>query len=217
MSITPDSVETLLNSEDFGDRLRAVNQIRQLAPELAFPLIQKAIQDDSARVRYAAVSQLSSLGAQNPSVAMGILRDRLHDEEPDVQAAAADSIGALKLTDAFEDLQQLYDTTPEWLVKFSILAALGELGDVRGFDMLKAALTSDNELMQTAAIGSLGELGDSRAVEFLTPFTTNSDWQIRHRLAQALSQLQGEAAHTALKQLAQDSVEQVATEAKSHL
>jgi HEAT repeat protein len=217
MSITPASVETLLNSEDFGDRLRAVNQIRQLSPELAFPLIQKAIQDSSARVRYAAVSQLSNLGEQDRAVAMDILRDRLHDEEPDVQAAAADSIGALKLTDAFEDLQQLYNTTPEWLVKFSILAALGELGDIRAFDMLKEALTSDNELMQTAAIGSLGELGDGRAVEHLMPFINHSDWQIRHRLAQAFSRLPGDEAQAALKQLAQDSIDQVASEAENHL
>ncbi len=46
----------------------------------------------------------------------------------DVQAAAADSIAALKLTEAFEDLQQLYHTTSEWLVKLSIIAALGEMG-----------------------------------------------------------------------------------------
>jgi HEAT repeat protein len=217
MSITPESVETLLNSHDFGDRLRAVNQIRQLPPEIAFPLIQKATQDSNPRVRYAAVSQIANLGKHNPELAENILRDRLQDEEADVQAAAADSIGALGLTNSFTALQQLYQNTSEWLVQFSIVAALGELGDRRAFDLLKEALDSGNELLQTAAIGSLGELGDARAVMILTPYATNPDWQIRYRLAQALSRLEGDACRTTLEQLARDEVVQVAEEAKSHL
>ena len=109
MSITPESVQELLSSEDFGDRLKAVIQMRQLEPSIAFQLIQPAIVDRSVRVRYAAVSQLSSLGNQNPAVSLEVLRRcLLEDPEPDVQAAAADSLGALKLTEAFEDLRALY-------------------------------------------------------------------------------------------------------------
>jgi len=37
-----------------------------------------------------------------------VARSLFNDPEPDVQAAAADCLGALKLTEAFEDLQQLY-------------------------------------------------------------------------------------------------------------
>jgi len=217
MSITPESVEALLKSEDFGDRLRAVNQLRQLEPATAFSLIQTAIADGNPRVRYAAVSQLASLGHQDVALAEQILRDRLHDEETDVQAAAADSIGALKLTNAYDDLQALYNSSSEWLVRFSIVAALGELGDHRAFELLENALNSDNELLQTAAIGSLGELGDERAIDLLTPFVGNPDWQIRYRLAQAFSGFKGDRAQAVLTQLAQDSVEQVAQEAQNHL
>jgi HEAT repeat protein len=216
-SITPESVSNLLNSEDFGDRLRAVNQIRQLDPAAGFELIQSALSDSNARVRYAAVSQLSSLGDQNRSLALSLLRESLHDSEPDVQAAAADSIGALKLTDAFEELQQLYHTTPEWLVRFSIVAALGELGDHRAFDLLEAALQSEDALLQTAAIGSLGELGDHRAVQLMQPFATNPDWQIRYRVVQALSRLNTTEVRPILERLANDTSEQVAQEAKAAL
>lgn len=217
MSITPESVGALLNSQDYGDRLKGVNQIRQLPPEDGFGLIQVAIGDSNPRVRYAAVSQMSVLGQQNPGQAMALLRGRLRDSEPDVQAAAADSIGALKLTDAFEDLQQLYNTSEEWLVKFSIIAALGELGDQRSFAMLEDALGSGNELLQTVAIGSLGELGDDRAVHLLIPYATHPDWQIRHRVAQALSRLHGSDVRSALEMLAKDDLEQVADEAKRAL
>ncbi|PLZ95034.1 phycocyanin alpha phycocyanobilin lyase [Fischerella thermalis CCMEE 5198] len=218
MSVNPESVKQLLVSEDLGDRLRAVNQIRQLEPTIGFELIQNAINDSNSRVRYSAVSQLDTLGGQDLDLSLSILRDRLlNDPEPDVQAAAADCLGALKLKAAFEDLQQLYQTSNEWIVKFSIIATLGELGDPRSFELLQQALSSDNELVQTAAISSLGDLGDTQAVPLLAPYATNPDWQIRYRVAQALGRLRSTDAKTILETLVNDEVEAVATEAQKSL
>ncbi len=218
MTITPESIQGLLNSEDFGERIRGLNQLRQIEPALAFEMVQPMVKDRNTRVRYAAVSQLDTIGKSDLKASLEILRDRLfNDPEPDVQAAAADAIGGLKLTEAFEDLATLYHQTHEWLIQFSIIASLGELGDSRGFDLLEIALKSDNNLLQTAAIGSLGELGDIRAVPLLIPFADNEDWQIRYRLVQALGRLGGEEAKTTIQQLTEDSVEQVAQEAKNNL
>lgn len=218
MSVNPESVKQLLVSEDLGDRLRAVNQIRQLEPTIGFELIQNAINDSNSRVRYSAVSQFDTLGGQDLDLSLSILRDRLlNDPEPDVQAAAADCLGALKLKAAFEDLQQLYQTSNEWIVKFSIIATLGELGDLRSFELLQQALSSDNELVQTAAISSLGDLGDTQAVPLLAPYATNPDWQIRYRVAQALGRLRSTDAKTILETLVNDEVEAVATEAQKSL
>jgi HEAT repeat protein len=216
MSITPESVKALLDSPDFGDRMRGVNQLRQLEPSTAFGLIKAAVVDSNTRVRYAAVSQLASLGQQDLAQSLELLRDRLlNDPETDVQAAAADSICALQLKEAFEDLQHLYHTTAEPLVQFSIIAALGELGDPRGLELLKTALNSSSGLVQTAAIGALGELGDREAIPLLLPYADNSDWQIRYQVAKALKYLGGPEAQTALATLAQDEVEQVAQEAQT--
>lgn len=219
MTVTPESVKQMLGSEDLGDRLRAVNQIRELEDKkVAFELAQSATADRNARVRYSAVSQMDTLGGQDLEVSLNLLRDRLiNDPEPDVQAAAADCLGALKLTQAYEDLQQLYHNTPEWLVKFSIVATLGELGDPRSLDLLKDALNSENDLVQTAAISSLGDLGDKQAIELLIPYASNSDWQVRYRVVQALHKLGGEQARTTIETLANDEVEAVATEAKNCL
>ncbi|MBW4632122.1 MAG: HEAT repeat domain-containing protein [Iphinoe sp. HA4291-MV1] len=218
MSITPESVKQLLNSEDLGDRLQAVNQIRQLEPATGFELIQNAVNDSNSRVRYSAVSQLDTLGRQDLNLSLNILRDRLfNDPEPDVQAAAADCLGALKLHEAFEDLQQLYQTSNEWIVKFSIIATLGELNDPRGFELLKVALSSDNDLVKTAAISSLGELGDLQAIPLLASYATDPDWQVRYRLVHALSRLGGTDAKSILETLANDEVDAVATEAKKSL
>lgn len=218
MSVTPESVRNRLSSEDFGERLSALNQLRQLEPVIAFEIIQPAIADQSVRVRYAAVSQMSTLGRCNLAVALEILRRcLLEDPEPDIQAAAADALGALQLTAAYEDLERLYHQTPEWLVKFSIIAALGELGDPRSFNLLETALKDDNGLIQTAAIGSLGELGDRRAVPLLLPYTTHPDWQIRHRVTQALGHFDGPEVRAALETLSTDKMELIAQEAKTYL
>ncbi|MDY7021416.1 MAG: HEAT repeat domain-containing protein [Cyanobacteriota bacterium] len=216
MSITPESVQQLLSSEDLGDRLRGVNQLRQLEPKTAFELIQPVVKDQDTRVRYAAVSQLSSLGWQDLAQTLPLLREcLLQDPEADVKAAAADAIGALKLTEAFDQLQQVYHETSEWLIKLSIVAALGELGEPRGFELLEDALQGDNDLVRTVAIGAMGELKDSRAIPLLIPFASNPDWQIRHRVAQALIHL-GLTPETedALQQLANDQVEAVAQAAQ---
>lgn len=214
---TPDSIRDLLQSQDFGDRLRGVNLLRDIDPAIAFDLIQIPVADSNVRVRYAAVSQLASLGSQDRDKALSLLKVALADIEPDVQAAAADSVGALKLTEAYEELESLYRRTPEWLVSFSVIAALGELGDPRSFELLTEALTSDSDLVRTAAIGSLGELGDVRAVELLTPYATDPDWQIRFRVVQALARLNTPEARSTIETLTHDETEQVAEQAKQVL
>ena len=214
MSITPDSVKKQLESEDLGDRLRGVNEIRELEPAIGFELIQSAITDENARVRYSAVSQFDTLGTQDLDKSLNLLRGLLQDPEADVKAAAADCLGGLKLVAAFDDLLQLYQSTGDWIIKLSVVAALGELGEPRGFEVLKHALGEDNDLVRTAAISSMGELGNTEAVSILAPYASDSDWQIRYRVAQALNRLGTDEAKPILENLANDQVEAVALEAK---
>lgn len=217
MSITPDTVKKKLESEDLGDRLRGVNEIRELEPAVGFELIQSAITDANARVRYSAVSQFDTLGTQDLDKSLSLLRGLLQDPEADVKAAAADCLGGLKLVAAFDDLQQLYQSTEDWIIKLSVIAALGELGEPRGFELLKQALSEDNDLVKTAAISSMGELGNPEGISILTPYSKDSDWQIRFRVAQALNRLGTPEAKPVLESLANDEVEAVAEEAKKNL
>lgn len=211
MSITPEIVAQLLESEDLGDRLSAVNQMRHLSGPDAFALLKQAVEDRNARVRYAAVSQLSSAGHEDREQSLEILRDRLfRDSEMDVKAAAADAIGALQLTEAYPDLETSFHATEDWLLRMSIVSTLGELGDPRAFDLLKTAINSPEPLVQGAAIGALGELKNQQAVPLLQPFAANEDWQIRYRVAQALGNLGGAEARAILEILNQDPMAQVA-------
>ena len=92
-------------------------------------------------------------------------------------------------------------------------------GASKGFEevqyLLATALQSDNALISVSAIGALGELGDDRAVPLLLPHINHEDWQVRHRLAQALGNFSHNAEiATALQTLAQDDSEIVAETAK---
>jgi HEAT repeat protein len=215
MSEILDGFKERLTSDDLGVRMKALGDSRNLDISERFVLAALAASDKNARIRYDAVSQMSTIGTQDLEKSLSILSDRLlNDPENDVRAAAADSIGALKLTDAFDSLKQAYLTTNDWVMQFSVIAALGELGEPRGLELLASALTNSNDLVKIAAIGALGDLGNLAAIDLLLPFVESTDWQIRHRVAQSLGQLGGDLAKAALKQLAQDQVDQVAENAK---
>jgi HEAT repeat protein len=221
MSITPESVAQALQSTDLGDRISAVNQLRHLPTNTAFTLLKSAIQDSNPRVRYAAVSQMGTLGHEDLEESLVILRDRLYqDTEMDVKSAAADAIGALHLTEAFPDLEACYQQVDDWLLRMSIVSTLGELGDPRSFNLLQQALSSPEGLVQGAAIGSLGELKNPEAIALISPFATHEDWQIRYRVAQALGNIGSTEAKSLLETLKHDSAEPVvemATLSLSHL
>ncbi len=225
MDMSPEQIEQMLDSSNYGDRLKALNHIRNQPTESAFGFLLRASGDSNARVRYAAISQLGSLGMAclekgtpgfDRETALLMLRDRLAaDPEIDVKAAAADSLGALRCREAFPDLERAYRSTSEWLLQFSIVAALAELGEPQAYSLLLEALESPVELVQTAAITALGELCEPQAVSHLLPFVTSGDWQIRFRVAQALARIGTPETEAALAMLAQDSVEQVAQAASS--
>jgi HEAT repeat protein len=212
-----DAVKALLLSPEQGDRIRVINEARTMEATTAFSLIAPLTVDKNVRVRYAAVCFLATVGHVDRAQSLAILRRGLTDSEPDVQAAAADAVAGLHLTEAFEELQALYEASPEWIVQFSIVAALGEMGDPRGFDLLVKALGAENELLQTAAIGSLGELKDPRAVQMLVPLVDHPDWQMRFRIADALGHFEGADVQAALQRLSKDPEPQVAERAKAGL
>jgi HEAT repeat protein len=211
MTDLPATLIQAIESTNISDRITALNQIRQLEPAAGLQAIERLVGDSNVRIRYAAVSQMANVGVANLDRSLEILRKCLLDDpEPDVQAAAADALGALKLRTAYDDLVYLYNNTPEWLVQFSIVAALGEMGEPRGIELLQIALTSDTSLVQTAAIGALGELGDPRGIDSILPFADSEDWQVRHQVAKSLFSLGTDKVTATLDRLTKDPVQQVA-------
>jgi HEAT repeat protein len=216
-SHTPASALVLLRSEAFSDRIQGINALRELAAADAFPLLVPVLTDSNVRVRYAAVSLLASVGQVDLPQSLELLRAGLKDPEMDVVAAAADAIAGLRLHDGYPDLRELYQENTDWVVRFSIVSALGELGDPRAFEILEHAIASEDVLLVPAAIGAMGELGDPRAIPLIVSHVSNPDWQVRHRVVQALMRFNTPETKAALQILAQDTEGRIAEQAQQAL
>lgn len=195
-------VHDQLKSADFLERIRGINRIDELnsTAERIGALIPLATEDPNQQVRYAAISRLSNLDASSVSEEDG---DRvltaaryvlMNDRESSCQAGAADLIAGLKLRKGFEDLVECYGRTDDWMLKFSIAAGMGEMGDGRAFEFLKAIVDDEGSdpLFVSAAIGALGELGDERGLEVVDKYLENEDASVRERAAIAHRLLVGD-------------------------
>ena len=217
MTVTPESVRALLSSDSLGDKLRGVNQLRELEKSIAFDLVQVPIQDKNTRVRYAAVSLMDTIGDVDLAKSLETLRHCLQDPEYDVKSAAADALGGLKLTAALPELIDLYHETEEWLLQLSIVAALGAMQDQRAMPLMSAALGSSVELIKMTAVQAIGEMCDPSGIELLVTVVEEPDTQIRFRVAEALGRIGGEQATTMLKKMANDPEPRVAEQAQAFL
>lgn len=186
------SVSELLASDDLLERIRGINRIDELAStsDRVHALISISTADANQQVRYAAVSRLSgvdrtSLSQEDRDNILTAARFVLvNDTESSCQSAAADVIAALRLYDGFDDLVHTFQRTSDWMLKFSIAAGLGEMGDPKAFDFLVSILDSEksNEsLLITAAIGSIGELGDARGLPIVERYLEHEDSSVRER------------------------------------
>jgi HEAT repeat protein len=215
--MTAESIQTLLTSADLADRLSGINQMRSLDPAVALGLIELPIQDKNTRVRYAAVSLMDAIGVADPERSLAILRACLQDPEYDVQAAAADAIGGLQLTEALPELIDLYHGTSEWLLQLSIVAALGGMADRRALPLFAEALASPTELVRMTTVQAIGELAEAEGVELLATLIQEPDQQIRFRVAEALGKIGGSKAQALLQTMATDGDTQVAAQAQAFL
>ncbi|MGK7911308.1 MAG: HEAT repeat domain-containing protein [Synechococcus sp.] len=216
--VTIEELNQLASSENWGDRIKAINQARELSGDNALPLLSSLATDSNTRVRYAAISQIGTLELSDREKPISLLKDRLEtDPEVDVRAAAAAALGDLKQPGTLQNLLAALQREDEWLMVLSIIAALGELGDLGAMDAILAAATDDNVLIRATAASALGDLGDERGLEALQTLATDSDWQTRHRVCISLGKIGGDSARALLESLAQDEEEQVAATAKDVL
>eukprot|EP00871_Galdieria_phlegrea_P002875 jgi/Galph1/3589/GphlegSOOS_G2307.1 len=195
-----DSVKDLAQSPDPSSRAQllirleqAVLQSRQLPDQQRLEVLLELVWDESLNVRYSAISQLSSVGIVDPYRTFSIICEVLkHEKEATLTAAAADVLFTLGIPEAFDELEKLYETTNDWIVRLSIVAGIGELKHPRSFDFLAKALRSSDELVVSTAIGALGELGDLRALDILEPLLQSKDATIRDRAFNNIQRLKEE-------------------------
>jgi HEAT repeat protein len=217
MTSTPESVRALLTSENFGERLHGINQLRVIDKVTAFELVQLVISDSNTRVRYAAVSLMDTIGDVDLVKSLEILRACLADPEYDVKSAAADALGGLQLTAAIPELVDLYHDTAEWLLQLSIVAALGSMPDPLSLKLFAESIGSEVELVRMTTVQAIGEMADPAGVEILQQAIADPDTQIRFRVAEALGRIGNEPAKQLLQTMVTDPDPKVAEQAKAFL
>jgi HEAT repeat protein len=189
--------EDPLASPDFLTRVRAINDHRQRAPgQVITALVPLASSDKNPQIRYSAISQLAGLNRTELSdvekatlleTAVSMIKN---DTDSSCQSGAADVIAGLGLTDGFETLVSTYHETTDWMLKLTIAAGMGEIGDPRAAEFLRSVLAGaegeGNELLLTAIIGALGDIRNPDALNIIEPFLEHPDISIRQRAAIAV-------------------------------
>ncbi len=200
-------ISNRLDSSNSKDRLLALASLKDVNAEDAVPLIKKVIDDEILPVRSMAVF---ALGVKKTEECLPILV-KLLETDPDygIRADAAGALGYLRDIRAFDALVRAFYEDTEWLVRFSAAVSLGNLGDIRAKEVLLNALHSEEVVLQQAAISALGEIKASDCLGEILNFAQSSDWLIRQRLAESLSNFSEEKSISALNFLAKDSHPQV--------
>lgn len=205
--LTLEQIATQLESTNSRDRMLALASLRNVADEVAVPLIKKVLDDDVLQVRSMAVF---ALGIKQTEECFPILTQLL-ETDPDygIRADAAGALGYLQDGRALEPLCRAFYEDTQWLVRFSAAVSLGCLKDIRAKQVLLQALDSPEPVVQQAAIAALGEIQALDAVDTILKFASSEDWLIRQRLAEALGNLPCEQSLSALHYLEKDDHPQV--------
>lgn len=212
----PDRIAQALESDDVTERRTAAKQIRDLPPELAEPLVKKALGDEDEQVRIEAASaavqfRIRSVGdvvipwlsetgsklrlaacevilvAPSPRAVQALGRV-LGDQSPQVRIAAAHAMGASGSADAVSPLLgHLDDSAPD--VRAEVASALGRLGDGRAVLPLVSKIRDASAEVRRRVARSLGALGDARAVSALILALSDSSAEVRLESIRALGLL----------------------------
>ena len=144
---------------------------------------------------------------------------RLKDEDAEVRAAAAHSLGRLEDARAVPALiDVLKDSKPR--VRAAAAEALGQFHDVRSIAPLVALLSDANADVKQNALEALSQYEGGVPSAGIVRLLDDADADIRHRAAHLLGQLHDRAASPALARLLHDSnadVRQAAIEALGEL
>lgn len=112
-----------------------------------------------AEARAARVRDAASL---DPADAAPLLRSLLDDPEPEVRAAACETVGALHATALLDDvLQRLADREPE--VRVAAAHALGQIAEPAAHEALARAVADPEFEVRAAALGALARVGAPEA------------------------------------------------------
>jgi HEAT repeat protein len=187
--------------EEGPERLRvsAVKAARHLEADLVSTLLQKALHDDDAWVRYYAIRSIDQLSdrAQYPSL-MAMATD---DPAGQVRLAAIEAIGSMKITEA----APIFNTLVKDENKDIVVAALHTLGDLEipsTLSLIVNLLVNTNTRVSLEAIKALGHFQMDEVADHLYKIVVSyQQKEVKQAAIEALGNLRLERAVNHLLQL----------------
>lgn len=210
-------IKSYLNSNDYGDRLKGLTELRNIETESAVPLLLTKIQDEEFLVRSLVAM---GLGRKRNSESYAALLELIKfDRDPNVRAEAANSLSFYGQI-AANHLVSLFIRDSNWLVRRSIIAAMIELNSPQElFEICIFGLDSEDLSVREASIEALAFLGDTvkkqDALEQLLRFVNSEFWRLRVKVALALKKIDDPRSKKALNILRQDENSRVVDAALS--
>lgn len=198
-------------------REKIVQALGEIDDPSAVTGISAVVKDASPAVRRAAVWALGEL--EDPA-AIPALVSAVKDEDSEVRQHTAEALGQLKVASAMDALAQMTrDDNAD--VRVHAVEALGQLEDLRALNTLTAALKDANADVRRQAADAIQSLdGIKTAPKALIDALADPDKEVRQAVADALGDIEDEAAVPALKRATSDGdsdVRRAAAEALSRI
>jgi hypothetical protein len=172
------------------EKMEYISEFADAHPEETVALVNKALDDEDAEVRLAAVEALVEQEATSPE-AFDAVKKALTDENEDVRGSAVEACGHLNEPEAGEMLAQAVNDASED-VRTSAIQVAGDKDAPVRLKVLKAGIASRYEDVKEASVSSLVDMSSPEAVDVLIPALKDPNPEFRQTVSDALDFLIGQ-------------------------
>lgn len=199
-----------LQAEDPKERRAAMESLERIG-DVAAPALRRMAASESADARACAARVLGKIGDEG---ARELLFGLLEDDDPEVIAAAAQAIGALRFPDAAKPLAEAIPRAGDaGYVVAGALASYGEAATPLVINLLR----SDDRGTIVAALVAVREGNLTKAGPAVAELLDSSDSEVAQKAATTLGLIGFKSAIPALRKAAQGEDEKVARAARTAL
>jgi len=180
-------ISAILDKSRAGCRAAAIAALETIGKP-ALPFLETAIRTASPGGQVALAGVVGSAGG--PQAVQILAALVIQDSDTNVVAAALTALGKTNEPTAFPILSAALSSPDDWLT-FSVVGALGDLGDERGIPLLEPLL--DNPMLEEAATLALVQIRTVEAAQVMVKHCYSESGSLRESVLLALATLYNES------------------------